>query len=125
MKLPPELIEAMMAKLDQMPVVPGTEALRRRLPAALANAQPGQALRDAAIESISMRKAREEFDWQPHAVRIAEAIRRDRGKVATMELAKEVALQLAEKGIAGRGGKTVSAETVKRELLRSGGFKSD
>jgi hypothetical protein len=108
-----------------------TGALKARLPNAMESGDPrkiGQAFDDAILTAIIARKTREEFDWKPHATRIAEKIKRDRkakkdAALSVVKLSQLVAEELEKQDIRGRGGKLLTSDTIKRELLREGGFK--
>lgn len=76
------------------------------------------------MERQALDEVRGEYDWKPHAIRFAERIRRERPDLLVHELAHAVELVLVDNGIYGRGGKAVTAATIKRELLRSDGFKT-
>ncbi len=108
-----------------------TDALKARLPNAMESGDPrkiGQAFNDAILTALVARKTREEFDWKPHATRIAEKIKRDRkpkkdAVLSVEKLSELVAEELEKQGVRGRGGKLLTSDTLKRELLREGGFK--
>ncbi len=78
--------------------------------------------------ALATKKTREEYDWKPHAIRAAEKIEREhrtksQSKLGVVMLSQQVAAALERQGIRGRGGKVLTPETIKRELLRTKGFK--
>ena len=105
-------------------------ALKARLPSAMKSGDPGalgRAIEDAALTALVARKTREEFDWKPHAIRAADQIRREqkakKPALSVIKVSELVAEALELQGIRGRGGKLLTADTIKRELLRERGFK--
>lgn len=87
-----------------------------------------RALEDAMLIALATKKTREEYDWKPHAIRAAEKIEREhrtksQSKLGVVMLSQQVAAALERQGIRGRGGKVLTPETIKRELLRTKGFK--
>lgn len=108
-----------------------TDALKERLPSVMESGDPskiGQAFEAAMLTAIVARKTREEFDWKPQATRIAEKIKRDckakkEAALSVVKLSQRVAEELEKQSIRGRGGKLLSSDTIKRELLRERGFK--
>lgn len=65
------------------------------------------------------RMAQERMDWKHHAKRADEQVRRDNPALNVDERADRVADILKVQGIRGRGGKELTAATIKRDCLRA------
>lgn len=126
-----EKLENERPKADQKKLADLSNTLTARLPDAMKSGDPGkigQAFEAAMLTALVARKTREEFDWKPHATRIAEKIKRDRkvkkdAVLSVVKLSQLVAEELEKQDVRGRGGKLLTSDTIKRELLRQRGFK--
>lgn len=86
----------------------------------------------AAMATCGIRKGWDDHDWVPHAIRADGALKRSNpGEALSVDQrATAVAQRLASQGIVGLGQKKkadppkpLTAETIRRELLRAGGYK--
>lgn len=73
-------------------------------------------------------KIREEDDWKMHGIRAAYKIKKERRNrslsiLSLDELSEEVAGVLNRQGVKNNRGSSLSATTIKRDLLRSDGYK--